>query len=240
MIIDKNILIAVVLSNTISVAQGVEIAGSEWEILPTVGINSSIGNSESLQINLGLQLKNEREKWRHYALIRGIKSTQNDVRSGERYDVAIKTDYKFDESNYVFGTINYEDDRFSGYDYRATEAIGYGRRIFNSKSLLLDLEGGPGARQSKLTDTGKSDNEAILRLGGLFQWNISDHTNYSQDLTAEVGKDLTLATSTISLRTKIAGNVSTNIQVTLRHLSEAPAGKHRNDMQSSVTVGYCF
>ena len=62
------------------------------------------------------------------------------------------SDYKLESPAFLFATISYEDDKFSGYDYRITESVGYGRRVIDESDLSLDLEIGPGVRQSKLNN----------------------------------------------------------------------------------------
>lgn len=50
----------------------------------------------------------------------------------------------------MFGLVSYENDRFAGFNYRMSETLGYGYRVISQDTLTLDLEAGPGARQTQL------------------------------------------------------------------------------------------
>ena len=52
---------------------------------------------------------------------------------------------------FAFGSM--ETDRFSAFEYRLSEAIGIGYRLVETKDYTLEVEVGPGVRQSQLRDT---------------------------------------------------------------------------------------
>ena len=71
-----------------------------------------------------------------------LNNEDNNTTTAERYLISGKSDYRLSDISYLFGTVDYEDDRFSGYDYRATEVVGYGRRVLNTETMTLELEAG--------------------------------------------------------------------------------------------------
>jgi len=139
----------------------------------------------------------------------------------------------------LFGVVTYEDDKFSGYDYRVTEAIGYGRRVIEKTNMTLDLEIGPGSRQSKL-GSGESDSEAMLRVAANYGWTISKSSKFSEALTVEAGEDVTVTKSVTSLASQIEGNLSMKITFTYKNTSEVPAGLDETDTETAITLVYNF
>jgi putative salt-induced outer membrane protein len=123
----------------------------------------------------------------------------DDTTTAEKYAALAKTNYKFSESDYVFGVVKYETDRFSGYDYQASESIGYGRRVVKTEAVILDLELGAGARQSE-TEAGDANNEGIVRAAGNISWAISPTAVFTEQLTVEAGNDATITTSVTALK----------------------------------------
>ena len=113
-----------------------------WSGEAELGLVVTTGNTETQSINAKGKVVNERSKWRHTGTIEAL-NTADDIRTTtEKYLLSGKSDYKFSEFEYFFGMVTYEDDRFSGYEYQATEALGYGRRVIHEPAVTLELEGG--------------------------------------------------------------------------------------------------
>lgn len=215
------------------------VNASTWSGEAELGLVVTTGNTETQSINAKTKVINERVKWRH-TLIAEALNTADDIRTtSEKYFLSGKSDYKFSEFEYFFGIVTYEDDRFSGYDYQVSEVLGYGRRIIHEPGLTLDIEGGPGARQSETTD-GDSDNELIVRLGGSLEWKISENANFSENLSTEIGEDRTITKSITALKAQIVGSLAMKVSLTIKHTSEVPAGNKKTDSETALTLVYSF
>jgi len=247
----KKALASFIIASSITSANAVEIAGDSWKGIAELGAVVTYGNTETQSLNGRLGVTNERDKWRHNVQLETLKATSKDINdsdttTAERYLVSGKSDYKFNKSGYGFGTVQYENDRFSGFDYRVTEAIGYGQRFIEKKTLLLDLELGPGARQSqpKGVDTNgnnlDSDSEFIVRAAGKLEWKLTDTTVFSEELTSDFGEQTTLTKSVTALAAQIVGNLAMKISLTLKLNSDPPEGVQKDDAESALTLVYNF
>jgi len=215
------------------------VNASSWSGDAELGLVVTTGNTETQSINAKTKVINERTAWRH-TLVATVLNTADDVRTtSEKYFLSGQSDYKFSEFEYLFGIVTYEDDRFSGYDYQVSEVLGYGRRIIHEPSLTLDLEGGPGARQSKVTN-GDSDNELIVRLAGNLEWKISDSADFSEQLSTEIGEDKTITKSITALKAQIVGSLAMKVSLTIKHTSEVPMGNKKTDSETALTLVYSF
>ncbi|MCW8933597.1 MAG: DUF481 domain-containing protein [Gammaproteobacteria bacterium] len=232
-----SILTAALLVTGNAVAE--EAPKSLWKASAELGFVMTSGNTETETLNAKANVSTDRTQWRHKAEITALKSSDDISTTAEKYTLMGKSDYKLEGKNFLFGVITYDDDKFSGYDYRATEAIGYGRRVIEETDMTLDLEVGPGARQSKL-DSGETDSEGILRAAATFDWTISKTSKFSEALTVEAGEDVTVTKSVTSLASQIEGNLSMKITFTYKNTSEVPVGVEETDTETAITLVYNF
>ena len=210
-----------------------------WKGNAELGIVKTSGNTTTQSINASAGIVYERDKWRHTAKTEVLNTSSDKVTSAERYTVTGKSDYKFDAVSYVFATIVYESDRFAGIDSRTTEAVGYGRRVINREKVSLDLEAGPGARQTNFKD-GDSTNEALGRLVAAFAWKVSDTATFTQDLSSDIGEDVTINKSVTALKAQVAGNLAMKASYTVRNVSKVPLGTKKTDSETALNLVYGF
>ncbi len=211
-----------------------------WKGQVELGVLLTGGNTENRSINARAGINREVEKWRTSAEIAALNTADKVNTTAEKYGLLGKVDYKLDQKSYLFGVLTYEDDRFSGYEYQATESVGYGYRVVDNGTVVLDLEAGPGMRQSKFIG-GESDSEAILRLGGRLLWKISEKTLFSQSLVSDIGKDLTVTKSISALQAQVAGNLAMKTSLTLNNNSVIPANvTDKTNSELAVTLVYGF
>jgi putative salt-induced outer membrane protein len=217
----------------------IEFMGSDWKGEGEFGYVATSGNTDTANLKARLGLVNERDMWRHSAMLEALNTSDSDTTTAERYAASWQTDYKFTEFDYIFGRIQYETDKFSGYDYRVSEILGYGRRVLHRDDMTLDLEAGPGARQSKL-DTGESENEVILRLAGRYAWKITEQSRFTQDLSFDIGEDATISKSVTAVQASIVGNLSMKLSYTVENVSDVPPGVKKTDTETAATLVYSF
>lgn len=217
-----------------------QVADGSWKGDVELGIVTTTGNTETETINAKAKAVTEREKWRHTVSLESLNTSNGGDTTAERYVVNGQSDYKFGEHNYFFVMINYENARFSGYDYRVSEALGYGRRVIAKTAVTLDLEIGPGARQSKL-DSGGSEDEFTLRGAAKLAWKISDTSTFTTDLSVDAGEDTTVTKSVTALTAQINGSLATKITYTIKNTSDVPTNDiEKTDTETAVTLVYSF
>ncbi len=207
-----------------------------WSGEAEVGFVATTGNSETESFNARFALRNEAYPWRHETRLEALRSSDEDETTAERYLFAHKSDYRFGENRYLFGTVRYEDDRFSGYDYRISETFGYGRRVYEEPGVSLDLEAGFGGRHSLPEESDEREDEVILRGAGNLIWQISPSARFTEQLFVESGDRNTFTESVSALKLKINGNLATKLSYTVRHNTDVPEYTENTDTISSVTL----
>lgn len=210
-----------------------------WKGEAELGIVATSGNTETTSVKAHAGVVYEQGKWRHTGKVDALNTSDATRTTGERYALSGKSDYKFDARSYVFGLVSYENDRFAGFDYRMSETLGYGYRVINQDTLTLDLEAGPGARQTQLRNR-SSENEFMGYLSGKLLWKFSPSASLSEDLTTEIGSDTTITRSVTALTAQLVGSLAMKLSFTARHISEVPASVKDLDTETAMTLVYGF
>ena len=213
---------------------------SPWKANAELGILVTNGNTKTKNITLKSQVIYEQDRWRHTLKAEALNSSDKGTTTAERYLASGKSDFKLGDKSYLFGLVAYENDRFSGYNYRVAETLGYGYSLIKRPALTLDLEAGAGARQSKIIITDESRNEAVLHLAGNLGWKISDNATFTQSLSTDIAKKSTITKSVTALTNQIVGNLQSKISFTAQNNSQVPAGTTKLDTETAVTLVYNF
>lgn len=210
-----------------------------WKGEAELGLVVTDGNTETQNISAKMDLNDEQESWRHNIHAEALNSSADDVRSAEKYVLSGKTNYKFNEFDSAFLVGTYDDDRFSGFDYQASVAAGYGRRVINNDEQTLDVEAGPGYRVSEL-ESGDSIDEAMLRLSLKYYVALSKTSNFQQSLVSEIGEDTTITKSITSIKAQINGSLAMKASLTIKNTSDVPEEAEETDTETAVTLVYAF
>ena len=218
------------------------LAASEdtWKGEAELGLVATDGNSKTRNISAKTDINNERKSWRHNIHAEALYSSNEDITSSEKYLLSGTSNYKFNDSDSAFLTGTYDDDRFSGFEYQATLALGYGRRLINEGGeQTLDFEIGPGYRVSELYN-GDSVDEAVLRVSGKYFLALSKSSNFQQTLIADAGEESTILKSISSIKAQTNGSLAMKVSLTIKNTSDVPEGVEETDSETAVTLVYGF
>ncbi len=219
----------------VAAAAEAEGFGGEAEL----GMVTTSGNTNTRSVNAKVRLRYLSGPWRNEGRLEGLRISDGDTVTSERYLASGKSDYRFSPADYVFVTVRYEDDHFSGYDYQLSEAVGYGRRLVDAARVKLDLEIGAGGRHSRETG-GRQRDEGILRGAARLGWDISPTARFTEELLVESGESNTYTESISALRVRINSQFALKLSLTVKHNSDVPAGVEHTDSVSAITLVYDF
>jgi len=210
-----------------------------WAGQLALGYGANSGNTNNSHVNGRFLLGHLSGPWRHAINALGTRTKDSGNITAERYVLNGKTDYRFGEQSYLFITAQYEEDRFAGFDRRISEALGYGRHLYEGGRHRVAGEIGIGARQVRLID-GTRDNEAIGRLGFNWLFQVSETTEVTSRLVVESGSDNTFTESISTLKTNLVGPVYAALAYTVKRNSRVPAGRERQDTHTSIQIEIRF
>ncbi len=208
----------------------------------SVELNASRNTGNTAEKSLGLiaDLNKEQEKWTHH--FSGLADFQesNGNTTKQRFLAAYQLDYKFNGRLYSFGSIQYEDDRFGGFDYRITENAGLGYIVLDGDNLHWILEAGPGARHTKPIAGGSFETEFVALGQSKFSWIISESALFEHNFQVFTGTDSTTFDTTASIKMKINGSLSGRLSYNVRYNSDVPVATRKTDTVTRAGLVYDF
>lgn len=216
-----------------------EDAPKGWSGEAELGLVATDGNTQTQNLNAKAKVAREGATWRDTLAAETVLASNDDGTTAERYFATGKADRKLGARSYVFVTANWEKDRFSGYDYRVTEAVGYGHRVVATDAVTLNLEAGPGARHSHLA-SGETEDEFLGRLAANLAWKVSGTATFTEELTSDLGEEATVTRSVTALKAQVVGQLATKLSVTFKHTSDTPPGVKEADVETALTLVYGF
>lgn len=233
---------------------------SPWSGKVAAGYLASSGNTDTTAFNFDGEVNYDVNKWHNKLLGRAILQSSDNDATAESYKLAYEIKYDLTERNYLFGLLDYNNDRFSSYDQQMFEVIGAGRRFIVSEKHNLSGEVGIGASQSdfrdcKLDDSpsdpgfcgppqplpfGTSEDEIIYRVSGEYTWQISENASFLQRLAVNSGSNNTRTESLTELRAGIVGDIALVLSYTIINNSDVAPGTDKTDTFTAISLEYAF
>ncbi|MER2490885.1 DUF481 domain-containing protein [Catenovulum sediminis] len=216
-----------------------------------LGVITTSGNTETTSLKGKVGITHDLENWKNqYQLdalykkdeveVNGTKVSQT---TAQKVFVSGQGDYKLNAENAaLFVYASYEDDKFSGFEYQSTVAVGYSDQLFSNEHSFLNYNIGPGYTFSKLEE-GDKEESAVLRLAATYQYKLSDNAKFSQKLSTEAALESgqnTRSKSETAVSANLMGNLSMKAAYTITHNSDVKVGKEKTDTTTSITVVYLF
>ena len=204
-----------------------------------LGFLATSGNSDTQSLNGNLDMWLNFDSWRHALNAQAIKSKTSGATTSDAIGWSWQSDYTINATDYIFGIITIDQDKFSTYDQQVREAVGYGRRVIDHERHILNAEIGVGARQADLRNNTSQDG-AILRWSGDYRWIISESSEFNQILSIESGSDNVFLESSSALSTNIRENLALVTSFTIKSNSDVLPGSKKTDTFTAISLEYTF
>ena len=235
-------IFAMFLAGTATAQQETEAPAEEespWSGSASLGYLSTSGNTDTTSYNTKLRVGYESNGWRHTLTAASNGADESEETTAEAYQAGWKSEYNFTEHDFLFGTVDWRKDRFSGVDQQLTESIGYGRRLLDNGTHQLSAGIGVGHRSADLAD-GTSESGVIGRGSIDYNWIWSETAGFDQNVIIESGSDNTYIESVSAVRARLVGNLALVLSYTIKHNSDVPVGSENTDRLSAVSIEYAF
>jgi len=203
------------------------------------GLSIQSGNTEATELNLQASGEQELQNWRHHFKAKAFNSKEEGVRTDEEYRLGFGSDWKINARDYLYGQVDYVNDRYAGYTYRISESLGAGRRWIDDGVYLLDTRIGPGMRHTEFTSGDHEDSWIILgalRAG----WVVNDYVELGEDAGVEYSPDGTILNSDSWAKSKLTEDLALKAGFNVEHKTAAPPGAENTDTRTMLGVVYGF
>lgn len=211
-----------------------------WAASVAAGLLAVRGNTHSTSLNFKGALGHHFGNWNNVLQAQANYAKSGNQTSAQSWQLGDQLRYNFDEQDYGFAILNYLRDRFAGVEERVSEAVGYGRRIFQTPTQQLDLGIGVGANQQRVAGSRKLVSEPIAVFLGTYVWAISKSAQFSQSVHVEAGSNNTYVNPITQLKLTIVGHLYATIDYELRYNTTVPTGTYHSDSLTTINIGYDF
>ncbi len=197
------------------------------------------GNTEDESLALALGLNRKDGPWT-YDLKTAFDIQRTDsVTTQQRFVIDTAVDYDITQRLYAFAVAEYEDDEFSGFNYRITSGGGVGYRVLMRPHLTWSVEGGPGARIDSFEDSGNVRVTPAMRAFSEFAWQFSEFAEFLHEVETIRDGGLTVDT-TAAIVARITQRISGQLSYQFRYNSDAPVGNEEIDTTTRLSLVYDF
>jgi putative salt-induced outer membrane protein len=204
-----------------------------------LGFLATSGNTESKNANASLGLVYALETWAHRFDLSAIGASTADQTTAEAYKAKYEARRSIGEHGFAFTALDWNRDRFSGFEQQLSMTSGYGRRLIDRERHALDASVGLGARES-VPLGGARERDGIVRGGLNYVWTLSDTSELDQTVVIESGSTNTSTDSLTALKAGLFGDVALVLSYRLKHNSAVPVGTVSTDRFSSISLEYSF
>jgi len=217
-----------------------------WKGKFQAGASFASGNSDNLAIGVLLDATREAGDFTHnLSGFFDIAESNNDAIGGrtltqKRWGAAYQLDYNFSPKSYAYGRFAYEEDEFSGFDYRLFAGAGLGYFFYKSEPFTWKIEGGPGFRYSPIDDTREIEQEFAAYGATELDWLIREGLTFEQDVNSTWTSSTTTIQSVTALTTQLMDGLSTSVAFEFRYETDPPAGRENADKIARASLVYGF
>ncbi len=213
---------------------------SPWDGKIELSALLSSGNSENTAVGVLVDAARTDGDFVHnFDAFFNLGSSDN-VLNQKRWGAAYKLDYNFNDRTYAYGRFSYEEDAFSGFDYRLFTGVGLGHHLYQSEPFTWKVEGGPGFRYSPIDDTREVDQQFAAYAASETDWRIREGVLFEQNFAVTYTSITTSLSSVTSLSTQLWGSISTGVSFEYRHETNPPVGRLNTDTIAKAAVSYGF
>ncbi len=200
-------------------------------------VNTGNTDDESLAVSLALSRKDG--PWTYdFKSAFDIQRRDNET-TQQRLVSDLGLAYDITPRLYAYGAASYEDDEFSGFNYRITSGGGLGYRIYTRPRLNWSVEMGPGVRIDSFEDTGNVNVTPAIRAFSDFAWDFSEFASFLHEVEMIQDGGLTVDT-TAALVARITERVSGQLSYQVRFNGDAPVGNEEIDTTTRLSLIYDF
>ncbi|MBU2872266.1 DUF481 domain-containing protein [Colwellia sp. E2M01] len=241
--------------------------GTIFRASAQLGILSLTGDTRSDDIKAGFDIHFERGLWR--STFGGdllIKKTEKTTvsssgvaikelsTSDHRWSLASQTNYTINplNKNYVYGSLFYDEDRFSSFKSQSSMSIGWGRRWHENKQSNFDADIGPGYKQDitlvtpaeiALGQTSEKLNSLILQIQALYRNKLNEHIEFKQLLVVKhaiaTGEN-SIYKSGSSITSRLIDSLQLKLNFVANYNSQVDNDKENLNTETSVVLVYSF
>ncbi|MEM1192079.1 MAG: DUF481 domain-containing protein [Pseudomonadota bacterium] len=216
------------------------LALAPWEGAVSLAAVTASGNADNAAVGFALNAARTTGKFTHNVAAYIDIGEANNVLSQKRWGASYKLDYAIAERWYAFGRVAYDEDEFSGFDYRIAANSGLGYFVAKSDPFTWKVEAGPGYRISLIDADDTRQNQFAFYAASDLDWVIRDGLTLTSDIAATYTSATTTIEATHGLNAALWGNLTAGLSHYYRFETDPPSDRVNTDNVIRATLGYKF
>lgn len=228
-----------------------------------LGFLFTTGNTKSGDIKAGLNIKHEEGQWVNLlsfnALAKKLETEDEDTgeesfeTTDNKWDINGQSNYSLQEDgkNYLYGSVYYEQNKFSGFEYQTSASIGWGRHWWETETSSFFADIGPGIKYDVTSYDGDAtpiieedgESAAILQAQALYTAQLNEHVEFKQYFIAKQALDSdknSVYKSETSLTTKLIESLQFKFSLRIDYDTEVEEGYENTNTETSIALIYSF
>ncbi|HEY8265910.1 MAG TPA: DUF481 domain-containing protein [Steroidobacteraceae bacterium] len=215
-------------------------SAADWTGKGTLGGVLSRGNTDMETVNANLDVATAIGGWTYKMGASFLHTVEDDVASADRFELRGEANYALTARSYLFGTLRYEDDRFTDFSYQAVLSGGYGYKFIMTEETKFDGQIGLGYRKSEIRVTGETQDEPIVRGAMNFEHKLTKTTLIYDRFLVEHGEDNTYFQNALGIEVKISDAFALALDYQLRENTDVLPGTEKTDQVLTANLVYGF
>ncbi|SEG63514.1 putative salt-induced outer membrane protein [Vibrio hangzhouensis] len=213
------------------------------------GYQAHSGNTDSQSLNARVAAEYTQGRhrtsgeWKYYQLYKNGDEDKN------QQNYLLQTDYKLGPKAYLYGNYNGFSSLYSSYYEDHTVSGGLGYQIANTKTLLFEVEVGPGYRyqEPNVDEIDDKDiifpnivREAIVRGNINLLWKPLNNLTLGTKLTTTSGKSNTRFDTEVNVTNAITETIALKVAYDSQYHSKVPGTLSKRDSIFTVNLLFSF
>lgn len=250
------------------------VSGTMFSASAQLGFLYLTGNTKSVDVKTGVDLRFERGLWRSFFIFDLlVKKTETETEellddgvtasgifskdletTDHKWSALSQTNYTVSPlyQSYIYGSIFYEENRFSGFDSQSSVSTGWGRRWFETKNYSFDADFGPGFKRDVTIVTPEEEllgtkaetlDSLILQAQALYIRKINEHIEFKQLFVVkhaiEKGQN-SIYKAESSITSKLIDSLQLKLNFMIDYNSKVDDDSENLNTQTSAVLIYSF
>jgi len=250
---------------TLNMCSSVTLANG-WSGDGEVGFVRISGNTESENLNLGLELVHEGELWTHSFSAETYKTSSEDIELANSVSLEYLLERSVGVRSNLFFGLGYLDDDFDGFTEQVSTAAGYGYSLFDNETVLWNLAAGVGYRDTErippvFEDLSDDDEDPLLQPNAAppsikinssdlvvdgatfvirsdFEYQLTDTTLFTDNFKGEIGSDNSFYENEAAVEFLINSSFSFKVGILHRHNTDPLDAVEKTDTITTFSLVY--
>jgi putative salt-induced outer membrane protein len=214
-------------------------ASAQWTGKGEAGLAVANGNSESRTANARVAATYQDVSWEHSFTLAGLYVRNEGATTARRWEAGAQSRLNFLGSNFWYGGVRYEEDRFSGFDHQGLVTTGVGRRFIDNDTTKLLAQVGAGYKFWETLDVPRDRDSSATGVASVeFEHKLTATTSLFDKFNSEFTSGSNFLQNEVGVAVKMTDRMALAVGYAVRHNTNPPDGFEKTDTLTTVNLVY--